>query len=237
MDKIFSKEPVEGETHKFKELLSLKHILYILIILVLLNLVYLDIVIFQGSNVKTIEKIISNPLTLQNVGKNNDETFCSQACITKINEVATNVSKITPTPSTAPTPTVAQTTSGSTSTTKEYYVPFGSGSGSSSDWQDVSGLQAYVDSSAYGTIKSVTFEASLHVPTGNENAAVRLYNATDNHPVWYSQLDFTGNTSSAFLSSNKITLDAGNKLYKVQLKTQLQYPAVVDQSRIHITAY
>ncbi len=236
MDKIFSKEPVEEEPHGFKRFLSLKHIIYALIVLVLLNLIYLDIVIFQSGNAKTIEKIISNPPP-QDVDKNNDETFCSQACITKINEAVISLSKITPTSSPSPAPVKVQATSGSTSTTKEYYVPFGSGSGSSSDWQDVSGLQANIDSSAYGNITSVVFEASLHVPTGNENAAVRLYNATDNHPVWYSQLDFTGNTSSTFLSSNKITLDAGNKLYKVQLKTQLQYPAVLDQTRIHITAY
>jgi hypothetical protein len=237
MDKIFPKEPVEEESYSLKRFLSLKHIFYALIILVLANLIYLDIVIFQGGNAKVIEKITSNPSSSQDTSKNNDETFCSQACITKINEAGTSLNKATPTSLPTSAPTKAQQTSGSTNAPKEYYVPFGSGSGSSSDWQDVSGLQANVDSAAYGTIKSVVFEASLHVPTGNENAAVRLYNATDNHPVWYSQLDFTGNTSSVFLSSNKITLDAGNKLYKVQLKTQLQFPAVLDQSRLHITAY
>lgn len=235
MDKIFSEEPVEGKLHSFRRLITQRRIILALIILVLLNLIYLDIILFQGGNVKTIEKIISNPLMSQS--NKNDETFCSQACIDRINQVSAGLNKLTASPSTAPTsaPVKAQA-SAPISATKEYYVPFGSGTGSSSDWEDVSGLQAYVDSLSYGNIKSVVFEASLHVPTGNENAAVRLYNATDNHPVWYSELDFTGNTSSVFLSSKPISLDNGNKLYKVQMQTQLQFPAVLDQSRIHITA-
>ena len=99
----------------------------------------------------------------------------------------------------------------------------------------MAGLQASIDSNGYNSIKSVVFEVSLHVPTGNETASVRLYNSTDNHPVWNSELTFNGNSSSVFMSSSPISLDSGNKLYKVQIKTQLQYPAIVDQSRVHIT--
>ena len=235
MDKIFSEAPVEEKTHKFKRRVSPKTIIYLIVLLLFVNLLYLDLVIFQGGNVKSIEKIIQAPLATQNALKNNDDAFCSQACITKINQVAaiTNKPSSQPLPSSTPikTPTVYQ----AASTTKEYYVPFGSGSGSSSDWQDVSGLQAYVNSASYGNIKTVIFEASLHIPNGNETASVRLYNATDNHPVWNSQVDFNGNSLSVFLSSNQFALDSGNKLYKVQMLTQLQYPAVLDQSRLHIT--
>jgi hypothetical protein len=234
MDKIFSEEPVEGKSHKFKRFFSPRNIFYTLIIVVLFNLIYLDIIIFQDSDVKTIEKIISNPLTSQS--NKNDETFCSQACLAKINEVAASLNKTTPIPTSAPAPAKAQPTSGSTNAIKEYYVPFGSGNGSSSDWQDVSGLQAYVDSLAYGNITNVVFEASLHIPTGNETVSIRLVNATDGRVIANSELDFNGNTSSAFLSSPQITLDYGQKLYKVQIKTQLGYPATIDQSRIHITA-
>jgi hypothetical protein len=236
MDKIFSQAPVEEKTRNFKKYISPKVIIYLIIFLLWLNLVYLDVIILQGGGIKTIEKIVQEPLSTQTNNKNNDEAFCSKACITKINEAATTTAKSFAQPSITPVPTKTPAVYQASSATKEYYVPFGSGTGSSSDWQDVSGLQAYVDSSAYGNIKNVVFEASLHVPTGNENTAVRLYNATDNHPVWYSELDFSGNTQSVFLSSKPISLDSGNKLYKVQMQTQLQYPAILDQSRLHITS-
>ncbi|HUD04667.1 MAG TPA: hypothetical protein VMR59_01645 [Patescibacteria group bacterium] len=233
MDKIFSESPVEEKPQRLKRFFPMKQIIFVLIILVFLNMIYLDIIILQSGNVKTIEKIIQAPIT-QQISKN-DDSFCSQACVSKINAVMAIANKPTVQMSPSPTPTKAPAVYQASSVTKEYYVPFGSGTGNSADWQDV-GLQANVDSSAYGNIKNVVFEVSLHVPTGNENTAVRLYNATGNHPVWYSELDFTGNTSSVSLSSNKITLDAGNNLYKVQIKTQLQYPATIDQSRLHITS-
>jgi len=233
MDKIFSQEPVKEKTYKFKKHVTARRIIYLILFLLWINLIYLDIIIFQGGDVKTIEKIIQAPLA-QQISKN-DEAFCSKACITKINAVATTKS-ITQ-PLVTPVPTKAPAVSQTSLSTKEYYVPFGSGSGNSSDWQDVSGLQAYADSASYPSIKSVTFEVSLHIPNGNETASVRLYNATDGHPVWNSELAFNGNTQSVLLSSKPISLDLGNKLYKVQMQTQLQYPAVLDQSRIHITTY
>lgn len=118
---------------------------------------------------------------------------------------------------------------------KEYYIPLGAGYVSSSDWFDVPGLQASIDGSAYGKIKTSTFEVSVRVPTGNETAEVRLYNITAAHPVWNSNVMFTGGGNTQFLASSPISIDSGSNLYKVQMKTQLSYPAYIDQSRIHIT--
>jgi hypothetical protein len=125
-------------------------------------------------------------------------------------------------------------TSGGSSGVKEYYVPFGTGISTSSEWEDVPGLQAYIDKSAYGSIKKVTFEASVRVPTGNQTAEVQLFNITAKHPVWSSQVTFTGGGTPQLLISDPITLDSGNNLYKVQMKTQLKYPAYLDQARVHI---
>jgi hypothetical protein len=118
---------------------------------------------------------------------------------------------------------------------KEYFVPFGTGHISSTEWADVPGLEAYVDGDAYGRIKKSVFEVSVRVPTGNETAEVRLYNSTRSHPVWNSNVTFTGGGTPQFLVSNPITFDPGTNLYKVQMKTQLQFPAYIDQSRVHIT--
>jgi hypothetical protein len=41
--------------------------------------------------------------------------------------------------------------------------------------------------------------------------------------------------TSAYLISNPIAYDKGSKIYQVQMKTQLQYPANLTQARIHIT--
>nr|MBI5455765.1 hypothetical protein [Candidatus Levybacteria bacterium] len=229
------KEESTGESGSIiKKIITQKNIILLLLFLIFLNLLYLDVIFIRGSGIKTIEKIISAPSSQTN---QNDST-CSSACITKINEVKNNIKKQTSsdiTPTITPTPTKLQYQPQDSSSVREYYVPFGTGSGSSSDWQDVSGLQAYVDSVSYPNIKSVVFEASLHIPTGNETASVRLYNATDKHPVWNSEINFNGNSSSIFLTSASISLDSGNKLYKVQMKTQLQYQAILDQSRLHIT--
>ncbi len=92
---------------------------------------------------------------------------CPSACIAKMNQVA------------------GKTVSGSA---KEYYVPLGSGTNASDDWVDVAGASAYVDTASYGRMKQATFEATVTVPAGSQRVWVRLYNATDKHPVWFSEV-------------------------------------------------
>lgn len=233
MGRIFSDDSTSEEDRGgIRRIFSSKNILFVLLIAIFLNLVFLDILVFKGFGSRTIERIVS-----QSQEPSSDEQVCGKDCINKIQEAVNKALQPTASlsPSLTPTPTKAQSSSSNNqSAAKEYYVPFGAGSGSSSDWQDVAGLQAYVDSASYSNIKSVVFEASLHIPTGNQTASVRLYNATDGHPVWSSEINFNGNTSSVFLSSQAVSLDSGNKLYKVQMKTQLQFTAILDQSRLHI---
>ena len=224
-------DSIEEEQSFVNKIVTRKNILLTLLILIFLNLAYLDIIFVRNSGVPVVKE--TTPVSSQN----NLEDYCSSSCIDQKISNAISSFKINSllTPSVTPIPTKTVTQSNPANVSREFYVPFGSGSGSSSDWQDVGGLQAYVDSSNYPNIKSVVFEASLHVPTGNETASVRLYNATDGHPVWNSQIDFSGNTSSLLLTSQAVSLDSGNKLYKVQIKTQLQFQAVLDQSRLHIS--
>jgi hypothetical protein len=139
----------------------------------------------------------------------------------------------TPTQEITPPPQIQYISSPGTTQVKEYFIPFGSGQSSAGDWQDVTGLQTYIDSANYPNIKSVVFEASLHIPTGNESASVRLFNESEKHPVWFSEVSVAGG-DPLFLISQPITLSSGNALYQVQMKTQLQYQAVLDQARIHI---
>lgn len=207
--------------------LSSQTIFRILVFLVLLNLLFLDSVIFENRKTEVIERTVSIPVT---------PNSCPASCIAEINKATSLVqsdTSISPAPSKippTPTPTKAQ------SLVKEFFVPFGTGSNSSDDWIDVPGARASIDIANYGNIKTVTFEASVRIPTGNETAYVRLYNVTDKHPVWFSDVSLDGGTGQ-LLTSKPVTLDSGNKTYQVQMKTSLKYPAFLDQSRLHIITY
>jgi cation transport regulator ChaC len=108
----------------------------------------------------------------------------------------------------------------------------GTGSTTKSDWEDVAGSDVFVDTNNFAGIKTVYFEVSMHIPTKNGTMTARLFNVTDKHPVWYSDAS-TDQDTSTFVAS-KITLDPGNKQYRVQLKTSLQYPSLLDSARIKI---
>ena len=108
---------------------------------------------------------------------------CPQACINYINQSST----------------------GGTSA-REYFIPLGTGINQTDEWQDVDGAQAYVDSTQYRKLKKVTFEATLEIPAGAQISYVRLFNATDKHPVWYSEIS-TGGSNPQLLVSSPITLE------------------------------
>jgi len=119
-------------------------------------------------------------------------------------------------------------------TNKELYIPLGTGTNITKEWTDVKGAAVYIDTRLYSKMKKVTFEVSVGIPSGSQIVHVRLYNATDNHPVWYSEMSMSG-SGPELLTSSGITLDNGNKLYQVQMKSQLGVSTNLLQSRIHIT--
>jgi len=211
------------EKNKF---LSLRTIFRTLAFLVLINLIFLDILLFRNQKTEIIEKAAPIPVV---------SNSCPASCLSEISN-ATKGATLSIKPSSVPTPTLTVKPSLQTqasSSVKEFFVPFGTGSNSSDDWQDIPGIKATLDPSNYGNIKTVTFEATIRIPTGNESAYVRLYNITDKHPVWFSDVFLEGGTPQ-LLTSKPITLDSGNKTYQVQMKTSLKYPAYLDQSRLHI---
>ncbi len=118
----------------------------------------------------------------------------------------------------------------------EFSIYLGSGTGSSDDWADLPGVEAYIDSTKYNQIKNVVFEAAINIPTGNETVWVRLFNVTDKHPVWFSEVSLEGGTPK-LLISKPITLNEGQKLYRAQMKTSLKYQASLTSSRVKITTY
>ena len=117
---------------------------------------------------------------------------------------------------------------------KEYFIPLGTGQSQAGSWEDIPGAQVSADFGQYPHIKQILFEASVTIPSGSEWVSVRLFNETDMHPVWNSTVTSSGNVTSAALSSSPIIYDIGRKIYQVQLQTQLQAPANLVESRIHI---
>ncbi len=191
--------------------------------LVLVNLLYLNYITIRSQS-----KVGGTHVASSSVEKSSsicDKTSCVPTIFHAIYE-ATTSQKLNPQANEA-----SKVTDG-----KEYYVAFGGGSNATDDWADVGGASAYVDTSTYGRIQSVTFEASVSIPTGNQKAYVRLYNKTDKHPVWFSEVSLEGGTPQLLISS-PITLDKGEKLYLVQMKTQLKYPANLTQARVRIRTY
>ncbi len=159
--------------------------------------------------------------------------MCPNNCLTIIREATSSAGSIKPSvpapirTATIPTPYIAQV--------REYFVPLGTGTATNDDWVDVPGAQAMIDSSQYTSIKSVTFEAAVHVPDHNQAVWIRLYNDSDRYIIGGSELYFPDGNVASLLTSGTISLGAGNKLYKVQIKTQLKFPAHVTSSRIRIT--
>lgn len=155
----------------------------------------------------------------------------------KIIPSPTSVSGPSPTaflqPSSQPSLTPITTTKNKSieSSVKEYFISFGSGSSKADDWTDVSGMQAGIDFGNYQNIKEIRFEVSIDIPTGNQSVSVRLFNVTDKHPVWNSDVE---TANSGYVVSNPIIYDVGSKVYRVQAKTQLQSLANITQARLHI---
>ncbi|MBI4130358.1 hypothetical protein HY468_03515 [Candidatus Roizmanbacteria bacterium] len=164
-----------------------------------------------------------------------EEVTCGQVCVEKIDDLTDRVKQLELTSQVQPTMSPSSTTvvSSSEPTVKELLIPLGSGKTNLSSWTDVPGLNAYIDTNNYGRIKSVRFEASLRVPSDNGWVYVRLYNITDNHPVWFSEI-YSERSKTVLKESDPILLDNGNKLYQVQMKNTLGAESLLDSARIKI---
>lgn len=117
---------------------------------------------------------------------------------------------------------------------KKIYIPLGSGTVKSQDWQDT-GAQVYIDPNNFPGAKSFVWEASFKIPTANGRVYGRLINVYDNKvEIWGSEISSEGAVST-LIASAPINLWQGNKLYRVQLKTSMDYEAEMQGARIVVT--
>lgn len=215
----------------FKNFLSFKTLTTLALLSILINIAYVEISSSlnpRWSFTERITKII--PFANNQEDKIADQ-LCPQACTSQIYEATTSVKiaqQPTPTSDVTPTPETIKIV-------KEFFIPFGSGSSLAGDWEDIPGVQATLDTNNFPELKSVTFEVTARIPTGNEIAYIRLYNVTDKHPIWASEISWEGGGTK--LLTKAITLDSGSKVYQVQMKTSLKFTAIFDQARLHIITY
>lgn len=207
-----------------------KKIIIVLLTIILANLLFLDFREAVKNKKVKIPQIQTVPTPTVSTIPLNSDTLCPVSCLDTINEATASL-KLP-----APIVTIVQQVK-SVSEVKEFFIPIGTGTNATEDWGDVPGLLVTIDSNQYGKIKSVVFETTVRVPTLDQWVKVRLYNVTDKHPVWSSEVNFTIGSQPTLLISSPFTLDEGINSYQVQMKTQIRRPAYLDQSRIHITTY
>lgn len=155
-------------------------------------------------------------------------TSCDN-CRRDIDELRKAIALITPVPGTSFSSLPARTNG----EVKEAFVPLSTGSTQANDWEDIPGMTATINTANYSKIKSTVFEIALRIPTANGTVYARLFNKTDKHPVWFSEVTSEGPLST--IKKATVTLDNGEKLYQVQMKNTLSALSVADSAYIKIT--
>lgn len=193
--------------------------------LVIINLLFIDLFLIskesgQSEKNELAKSQIIEPEVQPQPSPSLD--FCGPVCQQTINEaVATLASQ--PQKTTVPFKTKPS----------ETYIAVGAGSTSSQDWTDIPGAEVYIDTTKYGTIKEAYFEAQLRIPTANGSVCARIFNQTDKAFVYSSEV-CSNSQKGERVTSSKINLYAGNKLYRIQMKISMPYEGILDLGRVKL---
>lgn len=135
-----------------------------------------------------------------------------------------------PSPTIEPTKTVV--VSRKTKNTTVVPVP-GSGSSGENKWTDLLGTEFYLNTSDYPGLKEAYLEANMRLFNGNGVAFVRLFDVTAGIEVWGSEVKTSSQNSTA-VTSERLTLREGNRLYRVQAKSLTNDTVMYGSGRIRI---
>lgn len=115
------------------------------------------------------------------------------------------------------------------------YIPMGlGGTSSSTDWTVINTQEIEVDPTEFPGYLGANLIVELKVKDGNGMAYARLFNVTDNTPVYSSEVstssgDFTPVTSGSFVFAT------GKKKYRLQLKSLTGYQVDVQLTKVKIS--
>jgi len=200
-----------------------------ILFLIAVNLFILDMKFFSSSVPLQLSDV-NITTTPKPIKQSENTSICPLSCLSAINEATQNIGRTGMLPGDQYKEITQKTSSAGQ---KESYIPLGSGTTSKSDWDNIIATETIINPANYGNIKEAYFVAALRNPTQNGQTEAQLFNVTDNHLVWGSHVTMNGPLSQT-INSDKITLDAGNKLYRVQLKSTMSYPAYLDNAKIRI---
>ncbi len=201
-----------------------------ILLIFLLNLIFLNMRVFWPEKESTmisslIEKeVVQEPAIVTSDSVVAESDLCPEACLEMINQATASGFSQAP----IETKTIIQQTG-----VKEIYIPLGSGSTESMEWVELVGIESVIDMANYPNVKEIIFEASLRIPTANGKMYAKLFNVTDKHDVWFSEVEAEG-SSGYRAESAKITLSQGRKVYRVKIKSTMGYEAILDSARIKI---
>lgn len=147
----------------------------------------------------------------------------------KVDQLEQQVTELQQTSSTQTQSVTTQVTTHST--VKEYAVFLGSGSTTSTNWIDLLSAQGEIDLSKYGSVVDVRFEGTLSIIGGEVRA--RIINVTTGQIITESEIYHNNNTYT-WRTSSSMPLQAGNNLYRVQLRSSSGELAKIESSRIKI---
>lgn len=198
------------------------------LLLLTVNIVMLDLAVFY--NRMGVRPVEMNAVTVHISPTESPQESCSPSCESKIDAINRRIDV-------SGTVNIEQSTSSLpiNNSVKEYYIPLGSGFTKNSIWQDIDGVEAIIDTANYPKIKSVTFEVFLKIATANGITKAKLYNVTDKHDVWFSEVSSEGPLLTKKEAS--IALDSGAKTYRVMGLSTLRYDANIENARIRIVTY
>lgn len=197
----------------------------LLIIILVLNILVIDIVLFL-----LWRKNNSTPLVTNNE--------CPVKCNELIDQKTANLQtlidvNLPPTPTETPTPKVSTVVPISKSKTTQYIPIPGSGTTLENNWVDLTGTEFYISTDDYPNLVGAYFEANMKLVNGNGLAYVRLFDVTAGVEVWGSEIS-TNRQDFSSISSNKLTIRNGTHLYRVQAKSLTADTTVFNSGRIKV---
>jgi hypothetical protein len=201
------------------------------VLLILINLVMIDIKLFSQTSTRVSDistyksPVIESANSIKDTRQN-----CPVDCLNIIREATAEMELRIGTTNRDDLWQIAPQTAPQN---REFYVPLGNGTTSKTDWDDLTATETILDPANYGSIKEAYFIASLSNVTQNGTVQAQLYNVTDKHPVWGSEVSMTGKEAQT-ITSGRIQIENGNKLYRVRIKSSLGYQVSLENGKIRI---
>ena len=194
---------------------------WIVIVLLFLNLAFLDIWVFGKLGDKkevlgeSIEKVVETKIVTSG-----SEDDCDRECVAEIvdEKIEELVSKYSLSVKTA-TKMVSQTTSvQKVKPTSEKFIRLSNGEGQGTGWIRLGGTVFWLDTSLYGELVEASWQGWFESSGGSLDGWVRLYDASNGRVVDGSETRVTTGVSKTSFYSKNIAIWRGQNQYYIEVK-------------------